>query len=179
MGNAGADGADMRDLSVSHLLASARAGDEILAVRVPPAADKLRRLMNLAQMVQSHALSFFHLSAPDFLMGWDAPVETRNVFGLLGKQPELVRAGGSIAAVWPRSHRDPGRQEGASVVGGSRGREEWFDPGRARTDSVGLAGGVSDRAAGSPSVQGSVRQSEPGDPDLWQFSIAVPGIGRT
>src|ERR1700691_2925500 len=41
---------------VSHLLASAKAGDAILAVAVPPAADKLRRLMNLAQIIQSHAL---------------------------------------------------------------------------------------------------------------------------
>jgi coenzyme F420-reducing hydrogenase alpha subunit len=56
---------------VSHLLASAKAGDAILAVNIPPAADKLRRLMNLGQIVQSHALSFFHLSAPDFLLGWD------------------------------------------------------------------------------------------------------------
>ena len=28
--------------------------------------------MNLAQIVQSHALSFFHLSAPDLLLGFDA-----------------------------------------------------------------------------------------------------------
>src|SRR5271157_2212975 len=39
---------------VSHLLASAKAGDAIMAVAIPPAADKLRRLMNLAQIVQSH-----------------------------------------------------------------------------------------------------------------------------
>ena len=32
---------------VSHLLASAKAGDRILAVEIPPAAKKLRRLMNL------------------------------------------------------------------------------------------------------------------------------------
>src|SRR5512136_713582 len=56
---------------VSHLLASAKAGDGILAIRVPPAAEKLRRLMNLGQIVQSHALSFFHLSSPDFILGWD------------------------------------------------------------------------------------------------------------
>ena len=56
---------------VSHLLASAKAGDAIMAVNIPPAADKLRRLMNLGQLIQSHALSFFHLSAPDFLLGWD------------------------------------------------------------------------------------------------------------
>lgn len=44
---------------VSHLLASAKTGDKILAVKIPPAADKLRRMMNLAQITQSHALSFF------------------------------------------------------------------------------------------------------------------------
>lgn len=43
---------------VSHLLASAKAGDQILAVHIPPAAEKLRRLMNLGQIIQSHALSF-------------------------------------------------------------------------------------------------------------------------
>ena len=66
---------------VSHLLASAKAGDEILAVDIPVGADKLRRLMNLGQIIQSHALSFFHLSAPDFLIGWDAAVAKRNSSG--------------------------------------------------------------------------------------------------
>src|SRR6476469_2181716 len=32
---------------VSHLIASAKAGDALLAVQVPPTAAKLRRLMNL------------------------------------------------------------------------------------------------------------------------------------
>src|SRR5271165_6028168 len=50
---------------VSHLIASSKAGDRILAVQIPPGAEKLRRLMNLAQITQSHALSFFHMSAPD------------------------------------------------------------------------------------------------------------------
>src|ERR1051325_10208662 len=78
---------------VSHLLASAKAGDAIMAVDIPPAAEKLRRLMNLAQFVQSHALSFFHLSAPDFLLGWDAPPERRNIFGLIQADPDLARSG--------------------------------------------------------------------------------------
>src|SRR5215467_7623164 len=68
---------------VSHLMASAKAGDRILAVTIPPAAVKLRRLMNLGQIVQSHALSFFHLSAPDLLLGWDSDPARRNVFGLI------------------------------------------------------------------------------------------------
>jgi NAD-reducing hydrogenase large subunit len=57
---------------VSHLMASAKAGDAILGVNIPPTAAKLRRLMNWAQLVQSHALSFFHLSGPDLLLGMDS-----------------------------------------------------------------------------------------------------------
>ncbi len=109
---------------VSHLLASALAGDEILAVQVPPAADRLRRLMNLAQMVQSHALSFFHLSAPDLLMGWDTPVAQRNVFGLLGQRPEIARAGIRL--------RQFG-QEIIEILGGKRIHPSWAVPGGVRT----------------------------------------------
>jgi NAD-reducing hydrogenase large subunit len=78
---------------VSHLLASAKTGDKILSVQIPPAADKLRRLMNLGQITQSHALSFFHLSSPDFLLGWDSDPSKRNVFGLIAANPDLARAG--------------------------------------------------------------------------------------
>jgi len=78
---------------VSHTLASAKAGDAIMAVSIPPAAAKLRRLMNLGQIVQSHALSFFLLSAPDFLLGWETPAAQRNVFGLIAANTDLARAG--------------------------------------------------------------------------------------
>jgi NAD-reducing hydrogenase large subunit len=78
---------------VSHLLASAKTGDKLLAVKIPPAGEKLRRLMNLAQITQSHALSFFHLSSPDFLLGWDSNPAIRNVFGLMSANPDLARGG--------------------------------------------------------------------------------------
>lgn len=78
---------------VSHLLASAKTGDKILGVVAPPTGEKLRRMMNLAQLTQSHALSFFHLSSPDFLLGWDSNPATRNVFGLMAADPDLARAG--------------------------------------------------------------------------------------
>ena len=78
---------------VSHLLAAAKTGDKLLAVQPPPAARKLRRLLNLAQLTQSHALSFFHLSSPDFLLGWESDPAKRNVFGLMAADPELARAG--------------------------------------------------------------------------------------
>ena len=78
---------------VSHLLASAKAGDDILGVRIPPRAEKLRRLMNWGQLVQSHALSFFHLSAPDLLMGMESDPLQRNIAGLIQKNPSVARSG--------------------------------------------------------------------------------------
>jgi len=78
---------------ISHLLASAKACDAIMAVRIPPAARKLRELVHCAQMVQSHALSFFYLSAPDLLLGMDGNTATRNVLGVIAEHPELARDG--------------------------------------------------------------------------------------
>lgn len=78
---------------VSHLLASVKACDMIMAVQIPRAARKLRELLHSAQFVQSHALSFFHLSGPDLLLGMDSDPATRNVFGLAEKHPEIARDG--------------------------------------------------------------------------------------
>ncbi|ELS00766.1 coenzyme F420-reducing hydrogenase, alpha subunit [Xenococcus sp. PCC 7305] len=108
---------------VSHLLASAKAGDRILAVDIPPAAEKLRRLMNLGQIIQSHALSFFHLSAPDFLLGMDSDPASRNVFGLIAAEPELARNGIRL------------RQFGQEIIealGGQKIHPAWSVPGGVR-----------------------------------------------
>lgn len=78
---------------VSHLMAAAKACDAIMAVRIPPAAAMIRELIHCAQFVQSHALSFFHLSAPDLLLGFDSDPARRNVLGLAEKRPELARDG--------------------------------------------------------------------------------------
>ncbi len=109
---------------VSHLLASAKAGDAIMAVNIPVAADKLRRLMNLGQIVQSHALSFFHLSAPDFLLGWESPPAQRNVFGLIASHADLARAGIRL--------RQFG-QEIIEVLGGKKIHPAWAVPGGVRS----------------------------------------------
>jgi NAD-reducing hydrogenase large subunit len=110
---------------VSHLLASAKAGDAIMAVNIPPAADKLRRLMNLGQFVQSHALSFFHLSAPDFLLGWDTPQPQRNVFGIIKNNTDLARAGIRL--------RQFG-QEIIEILGGKKIHPAWSVPGGVRSN---------------------------------------------
>lgn len=78
---------------VSHHLASAKACDAILGVEITPTAHKLRELMHMGQFIQSHALSFFHLSSPDILFGFDADPAIRNVAGVAQKYPELALLG--------------------------------------------------------------------------------------
>jgi NAD-reducing hydrogenase large subunit len=78
---------------VSHLIASAKACEAIMAVRIPHTAAQLRRMLNLAQMVQSHALSFFHLSSPDLLLGMESDPTKRHIFGVAAARPDLGRAG--------------------------------------------------------------------------------------
>jgi len=78
---------------VSHLLASAKACEAIMSVRIPHTAAQLRRMLNLAQMVQSHALSFFHLSSPDLLLGMESDPVKRNILGVASARPDLGLAG--------------------------------------------------------------------------------------
>jgi NAD-reducing hydrogenase large subunit len=78
---------------VSHSLAAALAGDVLLGADPPPAAKRLRELVQLAQVVQSHALSFFHLSGPDFVLGPEADPARRSLFGLAEAAPALARDG--------------------------------------------------------------------------------------
>ena len=108
---------------VSHLLCSAKTGDGILGVAPPAAALLLRRMMNLGQIIQSHALSFFHLSSPDLLMGFDSPPAERHVFGLMQRFPEIARAGIRL------------RQFGQDVIeqlGGRKIHPAWAVPGGVR-----------------------------------------------
>jgi NAD-reducing hydrogenase large subunit len=105
---------------VSHMLASAKAGDALLAVDVPEAAVRLRRLLNLGQLVQSHALSFFHLASPDLLLGHDADPAERNLFALVKSHPDVARQGIRL------------RQFGQEVVSALSGRRihgSWVIPG--------------------------------------------------
>jgi NAD-reducing hydrogenase large subunit len=75
---------------VSHHLAAAKAMDQIAGVDVlPPTAEKMRRLMHYGQVMQSHVLHFFHLSAPDLLFGFGAPAEKRNIFEVIRENPTL------------------------------------------------------------------------------------------
>src|SRR3954467_10899947 len=105
---------------VSHLVASAKACDAIMAVRIPPNAARLRRILNLAQIVQSHALSFFYLSSPDLLLGLDSDPSARNIFGVMERYPERARDGIRL------------RQFGQQIIewlAGKRIHPTWVVPG--------------------------------------------------
>ncbi len=105
---------------VSHLIASAKACDELMAVRIPETAVNLRQILNLAQILQSHALSFFHLSSPDLLLGMDADPARRNLFGVAAESPDLARDG-----IWLRQYG----QEIIALLGGKRIHPAWVVPG--------------------------------------------------
>jgi len=118
---------------ISHLLASSKACDAIMAVRIPPAAKRLRELVHYAQIVQSHALSFFYLSAPDFLLGMDSDPASRNVLGVIAQNPDLARDGIEL------------RKFGLQIIEGlaqERVHPSWIVPGGVASP---LAGATRDR----------------------------------
>ena len=79
---------------VSHHLAASKAMDQVLGIKqLTPTAEKIRRLMHYGQMLQSHALHFFHLSSPDLLFGFDSAVAKRNIVGVAAAHPEVAKQG--------------------------------------------------------------------------------------
>ena len=79
---------------VSHHLAASKALDMMLGIKqLTPTAEKNRRLMHYGQILQSHALHFFHLSSPDLLFGFGSDVAARNVVGVIAAHPEIAKQG--------------------------------------------------------------------------------------
>ena len=105
---------------ISHLLTSAKACEAIMSVRVPPTAVKLREIMHCGQVIQSHALSFFILSAPDLLLGFDFDPNRRNIAGLIEAHPKIAKDGIGL--------RRFGQQVIAALAG-ERIHPSWTVPG--------------------------------------------------
>jgi len=139
---------------VSHALASSKAGDRILGVDVPVAAVKQRRLASLAQVLQSHALSFFHLSSPDLLVGLDADPARRNLFAMAGTEEDFVRRGIRLRQFGQRT---------VELVGGRKVHPGWSVPG-------GVTGAV---------TQSAVDELLPWIPELYtSMGIALERLKR-
>ncbi len=105
---------------VSHAISSTKACDNLLAVRPPKAGRNLRRIINLGQIVQSHALNFYHLSSPDFIYGFDAPKEDRNIFNMIKTHPDMAKDGIKLRAFG---------QKIIEELGGKRIHPTWIVPG--------------------------------------------------
>jgi len=78
---------------VSHHLAAAKAMDQIVGATLTPTAERIRRLMHYGQILQSHALHFFHLASPDLLFGFESAAAQRNFAGLAARDPAIVKKG--------------------------------------------------------------------------------------
>jgi len=70
---------------MAHHMASTKALDDLYQVEPPPAAKKLREMVYSIFMLEDHALHFYFLGGPDFVVGPRAPKSERNVLGVLGK----------------------------------------------------------------------------------------------
>jgi NAD-reducing hydrogenase large subunit len=105
---------------VSHHLAAAKAGDEIVGAPPPRPASLLRRLMHMGQVIQSHGMHFFELAGPDLLLGFDSDPATRNVVGLIQADRELA-----LKAVRLRKYG----QEIIKIIGGRKIHPNFAVPG--------------------------------------------------
>lgn len=105
---------------VSHAISSTKACDEILAITPPLAGVNIRKIINLAQILQSHTLNFYHLSAPDFIYGFDAKKEDRNIFKMIQTHPDMAKDGIQLRAFG---------QKVIETLGGKKIHPDWIVPG--------------------------------------------------
>ena len=160
---------------VSHLIASAKACEAIMSVRIPHTAAQLRRMLNLAQMVQSHALSFFYLSSPDLLLGMESDPAMRHIFGVVAAKPELGRAGIGLRRFG---------QHIIELLGNKRIHPGWVVPGgvteplvarQARRDPGHDSRGLREHQAGARLVQADRRHFKAEIEVFANFPSHLPG----
>ena len=120
----------------AHHLASSKAADACLGVTPPPAAVKLRRLMQSIAYVSDKILHFYFLAAPDFVIGPDADYSVRNVVGIIQAAPDIAKK-----VVQMRQHGGPDagalRRPGhpSHLLPGRRG-QQMHDRNRAEGDAA-------------------------------------------
>jgi F420-non-reducing hydrogenase large subunit len=70
---------------LAHHMASTKTLDDLFKVEPPNAAKKIRELIYSIFMLEDHALHFYILGGPDFIVGPSAPRAERNVLGVINK----------------------------------------------------------------------------------------------
>ena len=69
----------------AHHMAATKALDDLYKVEPPPAGKAIRELVYNAFMAEDHALHFYFLGGPDFVVGPTAPAAERNILGVIAK----------------------------------------------------------------------------------------------
>jgi len=110
----------------AHHMAATKALDGLYRVTPPPAALKIRELFYSTFMTEDHALHFYFLGGPDFIVGPQAPAAERNVLGVIARVG--VEVGQKVIAMRRRL------RELMALVGG-----------KAAHPVLGLPGGVAKR----------------------------------
>jgi len=118
----------------AHHMAATKALDNVYKVDPPPAAKKIRELIYSTFIVEDHALHFYFLGGPDFVVGPDAPAGERNVLGVIAKVG--VETGKKVIAMRRRL------RELMALAGG-----------KAAHPVFGLPGGVAKRITGEAQKQ--------------------------
>lgn len=108
----------------AHHMAASKTLDDLYKVEPPSAAKKVRELVYNIFTMEDHALHFFYLAGPDFVVGPKAPKAQRNILGVLGKV---------------------GLEVGKQVIGMRRQLRELMTlaSGKAIHPAFGLPGGIS------------------------------------
>ena len=70
---------------LAHHMASTKTLDDLFKVEPPNAAKKIRELIYSIFMLEDHAIHFYILGGPDFIVGPTAPKAERNVLGVVAK----------------------------------------------------------------------------------------------
>lgn len=96
----------------AHHAASAKAVEAVYGMKIPPAAEIIRRLQYNAFVAGDHATHFFALGGPDFIVGPDAPPAERNIVGVIRK------VGADLAHKVIRMRKEA--HEVAEMLGGRR-----------------------------------------------------------
>lgn len=65
--------------SAAHTLCSIEALEDALGMKATPAVEKIRKLLNMGEFIESHALHLFCLAAPDYL-GFTGVIEMNSQF---------------------------------------------------------------------------------------------------
>ena len=136
----------------AHHMAATKALDALYGVEPPPAAKKIRELVYSAFMTEDHALHFYFLGGPDFVVGPEAPAAQRNILGV-------------IAAV--------GQEVGLRVITMRRRLREiiTLTGGKVIHPVLGLPGGVAKRI--TPEQQQEIRATAAEAVDFASFTLGV------